>query len=388
MPKVSILMPACNVEKFLRECLDSVVNQTLHDIEIICIDDGSKDSTGDILDEYAAKDARIQVLHKPNSGYGHSMNVGIDHATGEYIGIVETDDFADLNMFEELYTVAKRCNADVVKSNYYTYVSQPEPRSTYLEVLKEYDLYDKVFTPVDHPDIFRVRPSIWTGIFRREMLLNKNIRFAETPGASYQDTGFAFKVWASAQRAVLVKDAYLHYRTDNANSSVKSAAKIYCLCDEYASMEKFLIDHPEVKKKTEKLLVSLKYESYRWNLCRLALEYKYAFLLTMHKELAEARGKGLFEKAYFTNLAWKNANRVIDDMDGYFNDNCRGELKKYGSVEELSAAVKNYVNKTKKLQKKIDDMEHSTSLRVGRAITFIPRKIKKALRESRGKNES
>lgn len=114
MPKVSILMPACNVEKFLRECMDSVVNQTLEDIEIICIDDGSKDATGDILDEYAEKDSRIKVIHKPNSGYGHSMNVGIDNATGEYIGIVETDDFADLNMFEELYAVAKRCNADEI----------------------------------------------------------------------------------------------------------------------------------------------------------------------------------------------------------------------------------------------------------------------------------
>ena len=160
MPKVSILMPACNVEKFLRECMDSVVNQTLEDIEIICIDDGSKDATGDILDEYAEKDSRIKVIHKPNSGYGHSMNVGIDNATGEYIGIVETDDFADLNMFEELYAVAKRCNADVVKSNYYTYVSHPEPQSTYFEVLKEYDLYDKVFKPVEHQDIFRVRPCI------------------------------------------------------------------------------------------------------------------------------------------------------------------------------------------------------------------------------------
>ena len=111
MPKVSILMPACNVENFLRECMDSVVNQTLKDIEIICLDDGSKDSTGNILDEYAAKDSRIKVIHKPNSGSGHSRNVGLDHATGEYIGIIETDDFADPDMFEKLYITAKENNA-------------------------------------------------------------------------------------------------------------------------------------------------------------------------------------------------------------------------------------------------------------------------------------
>ena len=144
MPKVSILMPACNVENFLRECMDSVVNQTLKDIEIICLDDGSKDSTGNILDEYAAKDSRVKVIHKPNSGYGHSMNVGLDHATGEYIGIIETDDFADTEMFEKLYITAKENNADMIKSNYYKYKSKPEPRSTFLEVLKPYErLYGK-----------------------------------------------------------------------------------------------------------------------------------------------------------------------------------------------------------------------------------------------------
>ena len=224
MVKISILMPACNVEKYIRECMDSVVNQTLKDIEIICIDDGSKDLTGEILDDYAEKDKRIKVIHKPNSGYGNSMNIGLQQAVGEYIGIIETDDFAELNMFEELYDVAKRCNADVVKSNYFTYVSKPEPQSTYFEVLKPYDLYDKVFCPSDNQDIFRVRPCIWSGIYRRKMLMDYNISFTETPGASYQDTSFAFKVWACAERACLVRNAYLHYRTDNANSSVKSSA--------------------------------------------------------------------------------------------------------------------------------------------------------------------
>lgn len=155
--------------------MDSVVNQTLKDIEIICIDDGSRDSTGNILDEYAQKDNRIKVIHKANSGYGHSMNVGLQNATGEYIGIIETDDFADLNMFDELYKAAKENHADVVKSNYYSYVSQPEPQSTYYEVLKEYDLYDQVFRPVEHPEIFRVRPCIWSGIYRREWLLENHV---------------------------------------------------------------------------------------------------------------------------------------------------------------------------------------------------------------------
>lgn len=103
--------------------MDSVVNQTLKDIEIICVDDGSTDSSATICDEYAAKDPRIKVIHKSNAGYGHSMNRGLENATGEYIGIVESDDFAELDMFENLYKLAKQNDADIVKSDFYLYWS-------------------------------------------------------------------------------------------------------------------------------------------------------------------------------------------------------------------------------------------------------------------------
>jgi glycosyltransferase involved in cell wall biosynthesis len=106
MPKVSIIVPIYNVEKYLRECLDSIVKQTLKDIEIVCVNDGSTDSSLDIIKEYAEKDERVKYIDKPNSGYGISMNQGLDKAQGEYIGIVESDDFIKPEMFEELYNLA------------------------------------------------------------------------------------------------------------------------------------------------------------------------------------------------------------------------------------------------------------------------------------------
>ncbi len=121
MCKVSILVPVYNVEKYLRQCMDSLVNQTLKDIEIICIDDGSTDSSPVILDEYAEKDVRVRVIHKSNAGYGHSMNIGLRMARGEFIGIVESDDFADLEMFERLYIIAVEKNVEFVRSNFWIY---------------------------------------------------------------------------------------------------------------------------------------------------------------------------------------------------------------------------------------------------------------------------
>ena len=102
MPKISVIIPVYNVEKYLRECLDSVINQTLADIEIILVDDGSPDNCPQICDEYALKDNRIKVIHKENGGYGSAMNVGLEKATGEYIGIVEPDDYIDSKMYEDL----------------------------------------------------------------------------------------------------------------------------------------------------------------------------------------------------------------------------------------------------------------------------------------------
>ena len=106
--KVSIIVPAFNTEKYLPECLDSVVNQTLKDIEIICIDNCSTDNTLNILNEYAKKDSRIKVIaNKVNKGVANSRNLGLDSASGEYVGFVDSDDFIELDMFEKLYKVAK-----------------------------------------------------------------------------------------------------------------------------------------------------------------------------------------------------------------------------------------------------------------------------------------
>ena len=123
MPKVSVIVPVYNVEKYLRKCLDSVVNQTLEDIEIICIDDGSTDGSGAILDEYAQKDKRIKVIHQENQGLGAARNVGIDLAKGEYIGFVDSDDFIELSCLEKVYSKIEETSSDLCLFGIYRYNS-------------------------------------------------------------------------------------------------------------------------------------------------------------------------------------------------------------------------------------------------------------------------
>lgn len=129
-PLISLLVPICNVERYLRECLDSARDQTLADIEIICINDGSTDSSLEIINEYAAADSRFVVIDKPNSGYGDSMNKGLSIARGEYIGILESDDYFELDALETMYDAAKSVDAEVVKADFYLFWSTPDVRKT------------------------------------------------------------------------------------------------------------------------------------------------------------------------------------------------------------------------------------------------------------------
>ena len=133
-PAVSILVPICNVEKYLDQCLDSLINQSLKDIEIICLNDGSTDSSPKIIQKYASLDDRIVVVDKQNTGYGDTMNLGIKKARGKYIGIVESDDYVDSEMFRSLYELAEDNDSDMVKGNFYYY---------YTDLSEDSSQYDK-----------------------------------------------------------------------------------------------------------------------------------------------------------------------------------------------------------------------------------------------------
>ena len=283
MYKVSIVIPVYNVEPYLRECLDSVVNQTLKDIEIICVNDGSTDNSLEILKEYASKDARIKIKDKTNSGYGHSMNTGIDSATGEYLSIVEPDDYIELNMYETLYNKAKELDLDFAKGNYYKYSTTPYITNEMFSPFEKEDIYDKVITPSDFTKTFIGSLSIWASIYKIEFLKQNKIKFLETPGASFQDTSFGIKTIFYAQRAMYMEEAFYHYRIDNTNSSVKSNSKIFCICDEMHELDRCYVSSPQ------KMLIvnALKIDKYTWNYNRLNTEGRNEFVNTYRKELAD-----------------------------------------------------------------------------------------------------
>jgi len=322
-PLVSIIVPVFNAEQYLRECLDSLVSQTLKDIEIICVNDGSTDDSLSILEEYASRDNRIIIINKMNTGYGNTMNVGLDRATGDYIGIVESDDFAAHEMFERLYEVANIYGAQIVKSNYFSYKSRFGGEKKFIEVLKDCP-YNSIFSPIDEYRIFFATASIWSGIYQRKFLEDYNIRFNETPGASYQDTSFTFKLLICAEKVFLIRDAFLHYRVDNINSSVKFPNKIFCVCDEYEEIERFLSNNlPNMANKLKPLIFALKFRTYRWNYNRLASSFQFAFLMRMSAELKTYYENGFLDCRYWNSADLAELQCIINDPYKYFEDTAK-----------------------------------------------------------------
>ena len=315
-PSISVLVPVYNVERYLRQCMDSLCAQTLHDLEIVCINDGSTDSSLALLQEYAARDPRIVLIDKANSGYGASMNRGLDIAQGDYIGILESDDFLDPGAFEAMYRATQEGSADVVKANFFFYWSTPQPHDELAPLIAE-DMAGAC-DPLEQTKVFYLKPTIWSAIYRREFLEKNKIRFLETPGASYQDSSFNFKVWASAGKAVLLEEAFLHYRQDNEASSINSPGKVYCVCDEHAEMQRFLEERPdETKARLQGILVRMKFADYMWNYDRLDSRFKLEFLQRASEELDGDLTSGRLDLALFEPWAQADLMALIQSPEAY-----------------------------------------------------------------------
>lgn len=287
--KISVLMPIYNASTYLRQSLDSVTGQTLADIEIICINDGSTDNSLEIIREYAEKDSRIVIIDKPNSGYGDSMNHGLDIAKGKYIAILEPDDWYETSMLKTLYDLATQNNLDVIKCDFYQYSNQTRQN-------KQYHLFkpsqcDKVISNDEDNFIYSLQPSIWSAIYKQNFLNKNNIRFLDTPGASYQDTSFNFKVFALARRVMFINMPLIHYRIDNNQSSINNIAKKLPNIDkEYDEIDRFIIGH-RLSNKLGETAVACRYRTYLWAMEQLPNNEIIRFCLIASRKLKESGKK-------------------------------------------------------------------------------------------------
>lgn len=317
--KVSIILPSLNVVQYIEECVESVINQTLKDIEIICVDAGSTDGTLEILKEYERKDNRIKVLISDKKSYGYQVNLGISVAQGEYIGIVETDDYVSTEMYEELYLVAKEKDVDFVKADFYRFTRENgEEKKGYHKLTSDSRYYNQIINPLDMPICFTFLMNTWSGIYKREFLRKNEIVHNETPGASYQDNGFWFQTFMYAKKALFVNKAYYMNRRDNPNSSVFSNKKVFCICDEYVFLWNRLKSNPYLFEKLKYVYSYSCYHAYKSNLNRIADDYKLDFLIRYSEDFKSLRSEGALDESMFNVEDWEKILFIMESAENYY----------------------------------------------------------------------
>ena len=240
-PKVSVILPVYNVGKYLRQSLDSIINQSLKDIEIICINDGSTDESYDILEEYKQKDYRIKVIHKENKGTGAARNDGLRLATGECIGFVDPDDWIKPNMFERLYNLIKEQNLDIAMCmpdgfDEKNQINSPFPYfiDANFENIPLNEIFNwKTLSPFKYP------MCVWNKLYTKELFDKNNIEFAE--GLDFEDHKVIFGTLLTAEKIMFIKEKLYVYRF-NREGSVLS------------DNNQRLIDHIEIFNIVENLM--------------------------------------------------------------------------------------------------------------------------------------
>ena len=219
MPKLSVIIPVYNAQKYIEECLNSVINQTLYDIEIICVNDGSTDNSAKILNSFRQKDSRIIILNQDNSGAGAARNYGLDKASGEYVLFIDSDDFIETDAAEKLYNRAKETDADIVicKARYYdnsTHKFKPMPEALKQDLLCDKDIFN--YKDIDKYIFNFSTPCLWNKLCRRDFIQKNNLKFQNIK--SCNDIYFGHMALVLADKITILPKVLLNYRINTGKS--------------------------------------------------------------------------------------------------------------------------------------------------------------------------
>lgn len=213
-PKISVIVPCYNVEKYVENCLNSIISQTYSNLEIIVVDDGATDCTGSILDVYAEKDNRIIVIHKPNGGMSSARNAGLDISTGDYVSFIDGDDFIDKDLYHTLVPFFYEYpNTDLIQFGYNNYNEEYfedciKDRNLKISILNGYDSLHQ------YSNASTLQIVVWNKLYKKSLL--ENIRFYN--GKHYEDGPFVLEVLFYVTKSIIVENKFYHYRKNRPGS--------------------------------------------------------------------------------------------------------------------------------------------------------------------------
>lgn len=258
MVKVSVIVPVFNVEKYIKECIESICNQTLRDIEIIVIDDGSEDNSIQIVKSF--NDSRIKIIRKANGGLSSARNLGIRKAVGEYISFIDSDDFLGISTaLEEMYSIAKQDKSDIVVGNAIKYYSQEKQ---YEFNRNEKNFYRRKMDSenflINFIESYSMHSAVWLNIYRRDLIINNNIEFKE--GVYHEDEDFTPRVFLNSNIvSIYPKNFYMYRSREGSIINRYDLKKAYDAIDICLNLQQILdnIKSKKLKKVMKNKTVSL-----------------------------------------------------------------------------------------------------------------------------------
>lgn len=368
-PFVSVVVPVYNVEQYLEECLDSLLNQTLENIEMICVNDGSTDHSLHILEKYAARDDRIKVITQANRGLSGARNTGAKLARGEYIYFIDSDDYIDPDALEYLYHEAHTNNLDILYFDGMSFYESEEikklfPGVDYCYREKEYaaiyrgeDLY------VAMSEDGQFRPMVWLQFISTDFYRKNQLSFYE--GILHEDEDFSHITVFKAQRVSHRRKQFYHYRrrkgaiTFNQSTFKHVYGKLFCLIDIFEYVRSHTISN-------EAILCIGKY-----------LNWLYGYMKESYLALP------VEEKAKVTTLTPEQHDKFNLYLSGNLDFIQLLQIEKLADTPriqsekaELEVRIREQEKELQFLRQQLHDVKSGYSFRTGRIITFIPRKIR------------
>jgi glycosyltransferase involved in cell wall biosynthesis len=280
-PKVSIIIPVYNTQEFLVQCLDSILNQTLDNLEIICVENGSTDSSLEILNEYSQSYTHLKVIIHPEGRLGDARNAGLRLAKGEYIGFVDSDDFIDPTMFENLYRVAFKHSADIAICGITVFYQKD---NVYLE--KEPEIFpNSEFVPIQQNKKFFRNLTAWNKIYKKSFLDKHNFEFPED--LYYEDQLFLIKAFVLANGIASISKPLYYYRKQRADQiSTLSSNHLFDIFKIFIQIDEFL-NYYKIQDDFKNDIAEIKIQRLLYLFDYISKEQKKEFFLQMQKEFKD-----------------------------------------------------------------------------------------------------
>lgn len=363
-PEISVIMYVKNGMPYFKRALQSVMDQTLRNLEILIIESGSQDGTREYIQQCQKRDSRIRCLLCAKASVGAQFNLGLEKARGDYIGIVESDDYILPEMYEDELACAREYGCDVLRADNFIFFGDGD-KTTCLrtKVSHRVSNYNRVICAAQEPENVLIGGSFWTGLYRREFLVEKKIRMNETPGAAYQDFGFLFLTGVLADRVYMMPKAFYCYRRDNPSSSCNSPSRLDMPIKEYQFLEKELIRR-EIWEQYKEYYFLWKVRNERWFYSNLDERGKKKYVHLLYTDL-----KDIAQDSSVSILFHNKERDFLNAVDS-------GEEKLY---EYLQGKEKDWLESAEKIEKAAERVYLFGAGNVGRILCFY---LRNYMRES------